>query len=145
MKKYFNGKVYDTDTAALLAEHEHSYKSQFDWYRERLYRKRTGEFFLYGEGHAASPYCTYCSDGGTDPGEKICPLTYEEARAWAEQKLDTDDYDKIFGVPEEDESKTQVQIRMQQSTLAMLKDAATKEGIPMAAVVERLIRDAYES
>lgn len=145
MKKYFNSKVYDTDTAKLLAEYEHSYKSQFDWYKEQLYRKRTGEFFLYGEGHAASPYCTYSTDGGRDPGEKICPLTYEEARKWAEQKLEADDYDKIFGIPEEDEGKTQVLIRMQQSTLAILKDAATKESATMSAIVERLVREAYES
>jgi hypothetical protein len=144
MRKYYDGKVYDTERATLLAEFEHSYYSQYDWYHEQLYRKRTGEYFLYGEGHAASPYCTYSADGGRDPGEKIRPMTYDEARAWAERNLDVDDYDRLFGVPEDDDDKTQVLIRMQQSTQVMLKDAATKEGTSMSAIVERLVREAYE-
>lgn len=138
MKKYINGKVYDTNTAQLLASYEHSYKSQFNWYKEQLHRKRTGEFFLYGEGHADSPYCTYSADGGRDPGEYIIPMTYEEARQWAEKKLDTNEYDQIFGTPEEDD-RTRVQIRLQESTLALLKDVATKEGTTMSAIVEKMI------
>lgn len=143
MKKYINGKVYDTERAVQLADYEYSLKSQLDWYREELYRKRTGEFFIYGVGHFDSFYCKK-SGSSSASGEKIIPLSYDEARAWAAEKLDAAVYDAIFGVPEESD-KTQVQIRMQQSTLALLRDAATKEGTSMASVVEKLILGAYGS
>lgn len=34
-------------------------------------------------------------------GEKIIPLTEDEAKEWAESHLDCDNYESIFGVVEE--------------------------------------------
>lgn len=48
MKKIINGKMYNTETAEKLTSWEHSYRSQVDWYEEMLYKKKTGEYFLYG-------------------------------------------------------------------------------------------------
>ena len=46
MKKYINGKVYDTETAQLIGTYANGGNwRDFSHYEETLYRKRTGEFF----------------------------------------------------------------------------------------------------
>lgn len=53
---------------------------------------------MYGEGEPASPYAT---DHGTarkpgpwSEGEDIIPFTTDQAKQWAEKKLDPDKYEK---------------------------------------------------
>ena len=101
MKKIINGKKYDTETAPVVAAYEYSYKSEYDWYREELHKKRTDEFFLYGKGGAGSIYAECISNHEYGPGEEIRPLTPEEAQNWAMERIDVDEYEKIFGEVEE--------------------------------------------
>lgn len=100
MKKIINGKMYNTETAKCLASWFNGSIS-FDMCQEWLYRKKTGEYFLYGEGGASSKYSEYCGFDQWSGGSAFTPLTEEEAREWAEQKLDADDYVSIFGEVEE--------------------------------------------
>jgi hypothetical protein len=52
MKKIINGKMYNTETAEEIGSWENTpYKSNYIYFKEYLYRKRTGEFFLYGSGN----------------------------------------------------------------------------------------------
>ena len=139
MKKIINGRKYDTDTAVYLGSYEHDFRSSFRWYMEDLYRKKTGEFFIYGEGHAASPYARSSYDGGFDPGEAIRPLSYEEAQAWAEKYLSTDKYEKIFGEVSEDENRTTLSISMASSTAEVARREAAKRDISLSAYIEFLI------
>lgn len=104
MRKILKNKVYDTDTAKKVAEYDSDYpKNDFNWYREELYLKKTGEYFLYGEGYAASPYAEYIHSAGYGAGEKIIPLTYDEAREWAEESISAEEYEAIFGEVSEGE------------------------------------------
>ena len=49
MKKIINKKLYDTSTATCIAEYSGPARvSDFSFYRETLYRKRTGEYFIHG-------------------------------------------------------------------------------------------------
>ena len=102
MKKIINGKKYDTKTAECVAEwHNRHFPSDFDYCSEDLYRKKTGEFFLHGEGGARSKYAQRYGQNSWGGGEDITPLTEAEAREWVEEHCDGDDYEKIFGeVPE---------------------------------------------
>ena len=101
MKKIINGKKYDTDTAKCVGSYENGYgPSDFKCVEEHLYRKKNGEFFLYGVGGAMTAYAEHCIDGYCY-GEKIIPLTESEAKKWAENHLDCDDYESIFGPVEE--------------------------------------------
>lgn len=102
MKKIINNRRYDTDTAQKVAEWDCGRaRNDFSYVEENLYQKRTGEFFLYGIGGPAT-WCAYaCPTGGYDGGEKIKPLTEEEAREWCEDRLDADDYEAIWGESEE--------------------------------------------
>lgn len=115
MKKVISGVLCDTDTAKVLGEYEHEHKSSFHWYTERLYRTKSGKYFLYGEGHAASPYAKKVAQSEWAPGEAIKLMPPEAARQWAEEHLDAGEYIAAFGEPEEmssvliaDETKTKL-------------------------------------
>lgn len=102
MKTIINGKLYDTETAKYIACFDNGLPhNDFNYYYEEFYRKKTGEFFLYGEGGAASPYCEYLPGGMRGYGENIIPIELYEAKEWAEEHLSTEYYIEIFGEVEE--------------------------------------------
>lgn len=98
MKQIINGKKYDTDTAKKLHRWSNNIPGNDAHYcAEALYRKKTGEFFLYGEGGAFSRYSESYGDNSWGGGEKIIPLTEAEAREWMESRASADEYEEIFG------------------------------------------------
>ena len=102
MKKVIDGKRYDTTTATAVGYYSNDLSHRdFKWCEETLYRKRTGEFFLYGAGGALSPHAQAYPNDGYGDGETITPMTETTARRWGELRLDYDEYVKIFGEPAE--------------------------------------------
>ena len=102
MKKIINGKLYNTETAVKMATRDNGlYPSNFHYTKETLFLKKTGEFFLYGEGGPASKWAYFYEDGGRTSGEGIELLSRDEAMAWTEMHCDADRYIEIFGEPEE--------------------------------------------
>ncbi len=101
MKKIINGKKYDTETATKLGEDCHGYRNDINFWSEELYRKKTGEFFLYGEGGARSQYGVQVSQNSWGGGENIIPYTEDEAKRWCENHLSVEEYEAIFGEVEE--------------------------------------------
>lgn len=98
---FLNGRKYDTETAKCVGNWNNGYScNDFKYVKESLYCKKTGEFFLYGEGGAMTEYAESYA-GNTYGSERIIPLTEDEAKEWAENKLDADDYESIFGPVEE--------------------------------------------
>lgn len=142
MKKVIDGRLYSTDTAKMVGEYQsREGRSSFSYYEEQLYQKRTGEFFLYGYGHAASPYSERIDRSTRGPGSKIVPLTFEEAKRWAEEKLCADEYEKIFGIEDLDEKRVAINLSLSASDAAALKRAAQEAGMTVSAyVADRLIR-----
>lgn len=138
MKKIINSRRYDTEKAKRLAEYSPAGRprNNYDFYEEALYIKRTGEYFLHGIGGPATRYAEAVGDCWSG-GEKIFPLSYDQARQWAEHNLDAEEYEKLFEV-EEDE-KIIMTISISESARDRLKRLATEKGIPMSAVVEGLI------
>lgn len=101
MKKIINGKKYDTNTAKALHTMERGTPGDFSYMSETLYIKKTGEYFLHGEG---GPMTTYAQSAGQNcwtGGEAITPITEAEAREWGEKHMDGDEYEAIFGEVEE--------------------------------------------
>lgn len=140
MKKYINRKLYDTGSAKKCGEYEpNPYRSDFSWYCETLYQKKTGEFFLHGDGNAASKYSKSCGLNEWRGTEIIRPLTYEEAQEWAEKHLDGDEYAEIFGDPEENAEKTTLNLYVRKDTAERLKQAAAKAGKTVSEYIEGLI------
>lgn len=95
-----------------------------------LYRKRNGEYFLHGQGHALTKWaCSYGDMSGW--GEEIVPMTEEEAREWAEKHLDGEEYEEIFGAIEEDEADLASTLKqLRQSTGLSQSDFAAQFEIP---------------
>lgn len=103
MKKIINGKKYDTETAKECGSYWNGCSANdFDYVKEVLYKKKTGEFFLYGKGGARTGYAeTVQGDNCYTGGEAITPYTEDEAKRWAERHLEVEEYEKIFGEVEE--------------------------------------------
>ena len=101
MKKIINRKKYDTETAKELGGNSNGMgRGDFRYIAETLYQKKNGEFFLHGAGGAMTEYAESYADG-RGFGERIIPITEEEARDWVEKNLDAEDYEEIFGEVEE--------------------------------------------
>lgn len=100
MKKIINGKMYNTETAKVLGEDWEGCTTDIHYWREKLYQKKNGEFFLHGEGGAYSRWGEQ-HYGYSCGGENIEPLTDGEAREWGEKHLTADEYIEVFGEVDE--------------------------------------------
>ena len=100
MKKILGGKKYDTEPARAVGTSGDG-GGGFAAGPDTPDAKRTGEFFLYGEGGPMSKYGVAYGDNEWGYGEEIRPLTVEKAKAWAEEHLDADEYEAVFGEVEE--------------------------------------------
>ena len=143
MKKVIKGKLYDTDKAKMVAAYSAQCgRSDFRYYEEELYQKRTGEYFLYGTGYAASKYRKSCGQNEWCAGEKIMPMTYSEAKEWAEAHMDADDFIAAFGSPDEDAEQMHLHVRISAQAGDKLKKAAAASGISLGEQIERWIMKA---
>ena len=101
MKKVINGKLYNTETAELIDNYSNGLSNRdFRNITEELYRKKNGEFFLYGYGGPLTKYRERCGDMWGS-GENIIPITEAEAKEWLETHSTTETYIEVFGQPEE--------------------------------------------
>lgn len=99
MKKVINGKLYNTETAELIDDYSSGLNNRdFRNITEELYRKKNGEFFLYGYGGAMTKYRERCGDMWGS-GENIIPITEAEAKEWLEAHSTAETYIEIFGQP----------------------------------------------
>ena len=140
MKKVIKGKVYDTEKAKKLAEINYGENTMdLAYWCEILYQKKTGEFFLYGEGGPMTKYAVYYSSNSWSGGSLIMPMSWEDARQWAEKNLDGDKYEEIFGKVTEDESKMTVTLRLPTTIVEKAKREAAKNGIGFAAYIAQIM------
>lgn len=118
MKKVIMNRVYDTSRAKRLAV-VNVKGTQIT----ELYRKRTGEFFLF---------CGY-SDGN----QTIEPLSYNEACAWAGRFMSADEYEKIFGKIGNERVVTSISISGE--AYKKLKQLASDNKVSMSEIIEKII------
>ena len=139
MKKVINGKRYDTETAQAMGEFEYSTSGDFHHWYECLYRKKTGEYFLYGSGGPMSKYAEQTGLNNWSGGEAITPLTYKEAQQWAEEYLSGEDYEEIFGEVDESLESISVAYRIPAAAAALITREAEKTGKAQSTVVADLV------
>ena len=141
MKKIINGKVYDTDTAKELGDWSNMADyGNFSQFSETLYRKKTGEFFLHGEGGPMTKYAVAEGSNSWRGGSRIMPLSFQEAREWAEEHLSGEEYEAIFGEVVEDDSRVQVCYSLSAAAVETIKRRAAELGISASAYVESLVK-----
>lgn len=138
MNKVIKGKRYDTETANFIFCTGYGYSGDLYYWKEELYQKRTGEFFLFGEGGAGSRYSEKTGDNSWSGGERIYPLTYEEAKKWSEEVMTGDEYEKIFGKNEENE-KTKLTVSLKINEITALKANAVKRKITVSELLSKII------
>ena len=137
MKKIINGKLYDTETAKEVASCSHGEGPRdFHYYHETLYRKRTGEYFLAGEGGPMTHYAVTVGQNSWRGGEKIIPLSYQEATEWAEREMDADDYETEFGTVSEGERVT-LHISLPSDVADRIRKAAAAQGLSVSEYIGR--------
>lgn len=137
MKKIIKGKLYDTETAKEIASRSHGEGPRdFRYYCETLYKKRTGEYFLHGEGGPMSRYAESCGLNQWTGGEKIIPLDYKAATEWGEENMSADDYQAEFGeVSEGDDERTTVAISLSVATLERIRREAAEKGMSVSGLI----------
>lgn len=142
MKKIIGGKLYDTETAREVAEWDNGLgSSDFHLMEETLYRKRTGEYFLHGWGGPMSPYAEPYGSSGWQSGGRITPMTYDEAREWAEGHMDADDYQEEFGpAPEGDGEAVHLHATISEAARRALDAEAARTGESRSVIIDRLLR-----
>lgn len=80
MKKSINGKIYDTETAAVIGNWDNDCMyTDFNYVNEILYKTLNGAYFLYGDGGPASKYSESIGSNGRAGGEDIRALDREAA------------------------------------------------------------------
>jgi len=136
MKKIINGKLYDTDTARLIGSWANTGdRRSLSYVGEELYCKRTGEYFLYGEGGAMSHYSRSTGDNSWSGGEAIIPLSFGKARAWAEEHLSADEYAEALGLPDEDAEDVALNIMIPARIMAQVRQAASAQKMSLTDYV----------
>lgn len=140
MKRIINQKRYDTDKAVKVGEYWNGLsKSDFGHITETLYRKRTGEFFLHGQGGANTKYAKAVGTNCWQGDERLMPLEFDTARKWAEEHLDADQYEEIFGAVTEDDSRKVVTLSLTMTAIEKLKKTTSKLGMTQSDIVDMLI------
>ena len=141
MKKIIKNRLYDTDTAKEMGMWSNAGSwRDFSHMEETLYQKRTGEFFLFGEGGPMTKYAVSQGQNSWSGGSKIIPITAAKAREWAEEHLDADEYEKIFGLPEEDTTeRTTLCVQLPAPLAARIRANAAEEGVSLTAYLEKVL------
>ena len=134
MKKIISGRRYDTKTARLVGYTSYSTPGSLDYWSEDLYKKKTGEYFLYGQGGPMSKYSRRTGENEWSFGRKIRPLSLDEAKAWAEKHLNGDEYEKIFGKVQE--GKVQVSTWIEDSIKEEIDKLRETKGLTIADIIK---------
>lgn len=141
MRKIIDGKSYDTGTAREVGSWDNGrFVNDFHYESETLHRKKTGEYFLHGEGGPMSRYAEARGTSSWVGGERIMPLSWDDARRWAEERLNAGEYEAEFGVaPEGDDGMVAVTVRIPSSAKAALDREASRTGRSRGDIVAGLI------
>lgn len=144
MKKVINGTLYNTETARELGNWDNGEYGSFGYCSETLYRTKSGKYFVHGEGGANSRYSKQTGSNSWSGGEKIIPYTYDEAREWAEEHLDGDDYIAAFGEPEEDGSEMCL-IRLPSALKTQLDREVSRTGKTQTEIFAEALKAYFEA
>ena len=134
MKRIISGRRYDTKTAKMVGQASYSNSTDFAYWHEELYVKRTGEYFLYGQGGPMSKYGQSVRENEWTGGKEIIPLTLEEAQAWVEKNLNGEMYEEIFGKVEE--NKVQVSTWLEESIKAEIDKLRNEKDFTIADIIK---------
>ena len=104
MKIIIDGLRYNTEAPQTVEVGEATggseFVTDFNYWEASLYRTGGGRWFIHGEGGPMTRFAKPTADNTMCYGEKIIPVTPQQARAWAERYLDADIVKWFFNVEE---------------------------------------------
>lgn len=136
MIKRIGSREYNTETAELLAVFETDVSTVSPYhYIEVLYRKRSGELFLYGSGNEQTEYAN----------TEIIPLDSADAREWLIKKVKPIDPELSAAVISRIEKKRNrhgnctFNMRISDERLDKLYMESARRGMSAAELINRFI------
>ena len=140
-KKVIGGKLYDTRKAKLIGVYANlNDDTDTSYYCECLYKKRTGEYFLYGTGGPLTKYAESLGGNLWGLGNIIIPLSYEEAKEFAEKNLMADIYESEFVVLDlESDEKENLYITISRESANMIRNIAGLKGNSVSCTIDNII------
>lgn len=139
MKKLIDGRRYDTDAAKMLGSYTFLTPDNPAYWKETLYRKRTGEYFLHGCGGSMSRYAEPAGGSDWTDGEKLFPMTPDEAKEWARKCLGQNEYERLFEIPEDGEKRVTT-FFLSEAVIAMIKLGAVERNISLSEYVAECVK-----
>lgn len=101
MKKIIEGKLYNTETAEKIGGIYHGNYGDLNYWDNELYVTKKGAYFMTWEGGANSQYAEHIAHDKITGGEGMAVMTEDEAKNWAMENLDAEEYIEAFGEVEE--------------------------------------------
>ena len=144
MEQTVNQKTYNTETAKPLGNWQRGYSSEKGYISETLYMTDAGDYFLHGEGGPRSRYAQRVGMNTWGYGERIIPMSDEEAHAWAENHLTESTLHHVFVQTAYDGCLTPMMIHLKCTTAERLQKLAAEQGRDVSALAEELIFKALE-
>ena len=147
MKKYIEGKRYDTDTAKCLVSLYENMGDTLNQVEESLYVKTSGEYFLHGRGGPNSRYREFTGPNSWTGGERLIRISLNDARGWVERNFDGETYEKIFGVIDEDdaepdERRKSLLLWLPDEIYTALNEKKNESGVSVTALIVMALKDA---
>ncbi len=85
MRRSFNGKIYNTETAEEICDLPcHHYPGDFQYHETSLYRTSKGAYFIAGQGGPMTMWSQPEGNSGYSSGSGLRAIEAEEARQYAE-------------------------------------------------------------
>ena len=142
-----DSKFYNIEKARALVTVEKTFGKKYgdnpddDW-TETLYKKTSGEFFVYGKGGKNSPYSV------DENGESVAGSRYEiwtdyntnKARNWVHSNC-LDEKDEIFMVSDK---KTVTTMTLTMKAKENLRRKANEQDITISELIRRWAESLYE-
>lgn len=143
MKKIINGKQLNTDTAKLIGEWDNGYQfTDFSYCYENLHLTRSGVYFLHYGGNANSCYGVWHGNSGGS-GEGIKVLSYDQARQWAEEHLNAENYTAHFEVVSD--NQVSLGCLITEAANAKIRRLASQNGVTLGEMVTKIINEYDEA
>lgn len=97
MKKIIDGKTYNTGTAKVVSVWCNEKYGNMSYLEETLYKKKTGEYFLYGISGANGKYAESIGCNSWSGGAAFIPYTEDQAKEWLVSKSNNESFDMLSG------------------------------------------------
>jgi len=124
--KQIRGRRYDTDSALLVGTADSAEEAGMEM-QKKLYKKRTGEYFLYS-----------VADSSWD----IEPMTPMEAERWAKKNFCKKDFFAAFPQKKKERgARVSTTITLKKENYEKIKELAMRANMPLSKFLDRMIQD----